>query len=239
MQISTTQVRFSRFVHVAPLWCAAFSLGLIGLGLYFALFDSPAELYQKQTVRIMYVHVPGAWMGLFIYTCMAFSSAAFLVWKRPLYGMVCRASAPIGATFTLLCLISGSFWGKPAWGGWWAWDARLTSMLILLFLYIGYMALANAFDNPARGTKAAAILVLVGWVNIPIIKFSVNWWSSLHQPSSMMKSGGPAIAPDMLRPLLLMAAGFTLYYLVVVLFRIRTEIADAHIRAARLRRIRE
>ena len=239
MQRFTDPVRFLHFARVASPWCAASSLVLISLGLYFALFDSPAELYQKQTVRIMYVHVPSAWMGLFVYTCMAAFSAAFLVWKRPLFGMMCRASAPIGAVFTLLCLVSGSFWGKPAWGGWWAWDARLTSMLILLFLYIGYMALANAFDNPTRGTRAAAILALAGWVNIPIIKFSVDWWSSLHQSSSMMKAGGPAIAPDMLRPLLLMTAGFTLYYLVVLMFRMRAEIAETHIRAARLRRIGE
>ncbi len=229
MQRFANPTRFVRITHFISPWCAALALGLILLGLYFGLLNSSAEMYQKQSVRIMYVHVPAAWMGLFIYSCMAAASVAVLIWKHPVAGMVARASAPIGAAFTLLCLVSGSFWGRTAWGGWWAWDARLTSMLVLLFLYVGYMALANAFDDPARGNKAAAILALVGWINIPIIKFSVDWWSGIHQPSL------GKIAPDMLRPLLLMAAGFTFYYLAVLSFRLRAEFARAKIRSLRIR----
>ncbi len=222
-------VRLSRFF--LP-WCALLAIGFVAAGLYFGLYASSAEMYQKQYVRIMYVHVPSAWMGLFVYSCMALSSLVLLIWKNPVAGMVARASAPIGATFTFLCLISGSFWGRIAWGGWWAWDARLTSMLVLLFLYIGYIALSNAFDDPARGNRAAAVLALIGWINIPIIKFSVEWWTGIHQPSL------GKIGPDMLRALLLMATGFGFYYLTILIFRLRADIARSKIRSLRIRQAR-
>ena len=192
---------------------------------------------QGESVRIMYVHVPAAWMALFCYTSMAAASATALIWKHPLADLAARSTAPIGICFTFLALITGSLWGKPMWGTWWVWDARLTSVLVLFFLYLGYMALVNAFDDPARGAKAAAVLALVGFVNVPIIKFSVDWWNSLHQPSSVLKLGGPSIHPSMLAPLLLMALAFTTYYFWVLLVRLRAEIISTKIRAVRLRQV--
>ncbi len=178
-------------------------------------------------------------MAMFVYGSMAVASAVGLIWKHPLADMIARASAPIGAVFTFLCLLSGSLWGQPMWGTWWVWDARLTSVLILFFLYLGYIALVNAFDDPARGAKPAAILALVGAVNLPVIKFSVDWWNTLHQPASVVKMGGPAIDPSMLWPLLSMAIGFTLFYVCVGIVRLRAEIANARIRNLRLGMVHE
>ena len=206
----------------------------IGAGLYYALFKSPPDYQQSETVRMMYVHVPAAWMALFCYTALAVSCAAALIWKHPLASLAGRATAPIGACFTLLALVTGSLWGKPMWGTWWVWDARLTSVLILFFLYLGYMALNNAFDDPERGHKASAILALVGFINVPIIKFSVDWWNTLHQPASVVKMDGPAIDNSMLIPLLLMALGFKLYFLVVLVIRMRGELTARRVRALRL-----
>jgi len=158
-----------------------------------------------------------------------------LIWKHPLADLAAKATAPIGAGFTFLALVTGSLWGKPMWGAWWVWDARLTSMLVLLFLYLGYMALNNAFDDPARGAKSSSILALVGFVNVPIIKFSVDWWNTLHQPASVVKMGGPSIHASMLTPLLLMGVGFTTYYLWVMLIRIRYEVTNNKIRALQRR----
>ncbi|MDR3440212.1 heme ABC transporter permease [Telmatospirillum sp.] len=230
----------SGFIKVSKLvspWLWTACVLLIGAGLYFALFVSPADYQQGQTVRIMYIHVPSAWLGMFGYSVMALASAAGLVWKNPLADLVAKASAPIGASFTFLCLATGSLWGKPMWGTWWAWDARLTSMLILLFLYFGYIALQNAFDDPGRGARAAAILALAGFVNVPVIKFSVDWWKTLHQPASLMKMSGPALHPSMLTPLLLMVSGFTCFFVAVLIVRVRTEILAAKIRALRLSEI--
>jgi heme exporter protein C len=182
----------------------------------------------------MYIHVPAAWMALFVYTNMAVAAAVGLVWKHPLADLFTKAAAPIGAGFTALCLITGSLWGEPMWGTWWVWDARLTSVLILFFLYLGYMALVNAFDDPTRGAKAGAILVLVGVVNVPIIKFSVDWWNTLHQPASVVRMGGPSIDPSMLWPLLMMGLAFTAYFVTVVLLRVRSEIAARKIQTLRL-----
>jgi heme exporter protein C len=179
----------------------------------------------------MYVHVPAAWMALFIYTMMAVSSASFLIWKHPLADVAAQSAAAIGAGFTALALITGALWGQPMWGTWWVWDARLTSMLILFFLYLGYIALVNAFDEPDRGARAGAILALVGVVNVPIIKFSVDWWNTLHQPASLTRLDAPAIDPSMLIPLLLMAAGFKLYFLSVLVLRMRTHLMARRIRA--------
>jgi heme exporter protein C len=173
-------------------------------------------------------------MALFVYTGMAVASAMALIWKHPLSDIAARASAPIGACFTFMALATGSLWGKPMWGAWWVWDARLTSMLVLLFLYLGYMALVDAFDDPARGAKAAAILVLVGFVNVPIIKFSVDWWNTLHQPASVVKIGGPSIHLSMLAPLLIMVVGFTTFYVAVLIMRMRTEIVTAKLRSLQM-----
>ena len=221
---------FSRWAALI-LGVAAALLLLAGLALGFA---APEDYQQGDTVRIMYIHVPAAWMSLFVYTNMAIAAAVGLVWKHPLADLFTKAAAPIGAGFTALCLITGSLWGEPMWGTWWVWDARLTSVLILFFLYLGYMALVNAFDDPTRGAKAGAILVLVGVVNVPIIKFSVDWWNTLHQPASVVRMGGPSIDPSMLWPLLMMGLAFTAYFVTVVLLRVRSEIAARKIQTLRL-----
>lgn len=227
-------MRLSR--SLAP-WLGAATAVLIAAGIYLALIVSPADYQQGESVRIMYVHVPAAWMAMFCYAVLAGASAVGLIWKHPVADLTAKATAPIGASFTFLALLTGSLWGKPMWGTWWVWDARLTSVLILFFLYLGYMALHAAFDDPARGAKAAAIMALVGIVNVPIIKFSVDWWYTLHQPASVFRAGGPTIDASMLWPLGVMAAGFTTYYLYVVLLRLRAEIVAGKIRALRLRQV--
>ena len=229
--------RFMRLSAALVPWMAGATVIFGAAGLYLGLFQAPADYQQGESVRIMYVHVPAAWMALFCYTSMAAASATALIWKHPLADLAARSTAPIGICFTFLALITGSLWGKPMWGTWWVWDARLTSVLVLFFLYLGYMALVNAFDDPARGAKAAAVLALVGFVNVPIIKFSVDWWNSLHQPASVLKLGGPSIHPSMLAPLLLMALAFTTYYFWVLLVRLRAEILSTKIRAVRLRQV--
>jgi heme exporter protein C len=226
--------RFLRISNVVLPWAAGVTVVLMIVGLYLSLFASPADYQQGDTVRIMYIHVPAAWMALFVYTNMAIAAAVGLVWKHPLADLFTKAAAPIGAGFTALCLITGSLWGEPMWGTWWVWDARLTSVLILFFLYLGYMALVNAFDDPTRGAKAGAILVLVGVVNVPIIKFSVDWWNTLHQPASVVRMGGPSIDPSMLWPRLMMGLAFTAYFVTVVLLRVRSEIAARKIQTLRL-----
>ena len=228
----------NRFLNIArPLvpWIGALTLLCLGVGLYLGLLASPADYQQGDSVRIMYVHVPAAWMAMFCYTSMAASCAVGLIWKHPLADIAARATAPVGAAFTFLALVTGSLWGKPMWGTWWVWDARLTSVLILLFLYIGYMALNNAFDNPQRGAKASAVLALVGFVNVPIIKYSVDWWNTLHQPASVVRMDGPTIHPSMLWPLGLMALGYTLFYLWVLIIRIDSEVTAGKVRAYRQR----
>jgi heme exporter protein C len=229
--------RFMRLSQRAVPWFAWLTVALLAAGLYMALFASPADYQQGEAVRIMYVHVPSAWMAMFCYSSMAVAAAVGLIWKHPLADLAAKATAPIGACFTFLALLTGSLWGKPMWGTWWVWDARLTSVLVLFFLYLGYIALNNAFDDPSRGAKASSILVLVGFVNVPIIKFSVDWWNTLHQPASIARVGGPAIDASMLWPLLMMAAGFTTYYLWVLLVRMQGEIVAGKIRALRLRQV--
>ncbi len=212
-------------------WLSAVTLLCILSGLYLGLFVAPPDYQQGESVRIMYVHVPSAWMALFVYTNIALASAVALIWRHPLADLAAKASSPVGAAFTFLALLTGSLWGKPMWGTWWVWDARLTSMLVLFFLYLGHMALMNAFESPERGRKAAAVLALVGFVNVPIIKFSVDWWNTLHQPASVFRAGGPSIHADMLWPLLLMGAGFTFYYFSLLLVRLKTELIEARARA--------
>jgi len=222
----------NRFLKIADRvmpWAVGIMLLAFGSGLYLAIFVSPPDYQQGETVRIMYIHVPAAWMALFTYTTMAIASAAALIWKHPLAVLSAKAAAPIGAGFTIICLATGSLWGKPMWGTWWVWDARLTSVLVLLFLYLGYMALVNAFDNPERGQKAASLLAIVGAVNVPIIKYSVDWWNTLHQPASVVRLDGPAIHPDMLWPLFIMIIAFKMFLIVTLIIRIKTELAAARL----------
>jgi heme exporter protein C len=227
--------RFLKLISALQPWAAGVSVLCLAAGLYFALIVSPADYQQSETVRIMYVHVPASWMAMFCYSALAIASAVGLIWRHLTAFVVARATAPIGAAFTFLALATGSLWGKPMWGTWWVWDARLTSVLILLFLYLGYIALESAFDDRGRGMRAAAILAIVGAVNVPIIKFSVDWWNTLHQPASVVKFGGPAIHSSMLTPLLLMAVGYTAFYFWVMFVRVRAEFNDARIQARRLR----
>jgi heme exporter protein C len=227
----------NQFLRIAnPLlpWLSGLTVLCMGMGLYLGLFASPKDYQQGETVRIMYIHVPSAWMAMFVYGSMAMAGATALIWRHPLGHMITKASAPIGASFTMICLLTGSLWGKPMWGTWWVWDARLTSVLILFFLYIGYIALVNAFDDSARGQRTASVLVLVGAVNLPIIKFSVDWWNTLHQPASVVRMDGPAVHPSMLWPLLIMSIGFTMFYFVVLILRLRSELAATKIRNIRL-----
>jgi len=207
---------------------------LLAVGLYLALVVVPADYQQGDTVRIMFVHVPSAWMAMFCYTFLAVASAVALIWKHPLADLAAKASAPIGAGFTFLALVTGSLWGKPMWGAWWVWDARLTSVLILFFLYLGYMALWQSIEDDQKAAKAAAVLALVGAVNVPIIKFSVDWWNTLHQPASVLRMDGPAIHPSMLWPLLIMALAFKAYFVALLLARMRMELNLRRIRALRL-----
>ncbi len=226
--------RFMRLSAVVLPWCAGASAGLLGLGLVLSLFVAPPDYQQGEAVRIMFLHVPAAWMALFVYGVMALASAVALVWRHPLADIAAQAAAPLGAAFTFLCLVTGSLWGEPMWGTWWVWDARLTSVLVLFFLYLGYIALVNAFDEPTRGARAGAILALVGVVNLPIIKFSVDWWNTLHQPASVLRLGGPTIDASMLWPLLVMALGFTLLFVTLLMLRMRTALIAAKIRALRM-----
>ncbi len=229
---------FSRLGAKASPWLAGITAVLLTAGVFLALFVSPPDFRQSESVRIMYVHVPAAWMSLFCYTFMAAAGGAALVWRAPLAHMAAEATAPVGAAFTLLALATGSLWGKPMWGAWWVWDARLTSELILLFLYLGFIALNTAFDDPTRGARAAATLAVVGIVMVPIIKYSVDWWSTLHQPASVLRMSGPTIAAEMLVPLLIMAVGYTTFFLYVLLIRMATLLNNARIRALRQRQVR-
>ncbi len=217
---------FYRLAEIITPWLAVLCAILLAVGLYRGLVVAPTDYEQGESYRIIYVHVPSAWMSMFVYMVIAFCSAIYLVWNMKLADIVAQASAPMGAAFTFLALATGSLWGKPMWGTWWEWDARLTSELILLFLYIGYMALRGAFENSAAGAKAAAILALVGVVNIPIIHYSVEWWNTLHQPASITKFDTPSIHISMLIPLLMMALGFKLFYLVNMFSRTRSMILE-------------
>src|SRR5256714_7511160 len=216
--------RFMRLSAKAMPWFGWAAVVVLAVGLVWALVVAPADYQQGDTVRIMYVHVPAAWMALSVYLFIAVASAVALVWRHPLAEVAALAAAPIGAAFTFVCLATGSLWGRPMWGTWWVWDARLTSVLILFFLYLGYIALANAFDDPSRGGRAAAVLALVGVVNLPIIKFSVDWWNTLHQPASVMRIGGPPVAISMLAPLVIMGFGFSFVFFVVLMVCIVTQL---------------
>ena len=191
-------------------------------GLYFALFLSPVDYQQGEMVRVMYIHVPSAWMSLGIYSFMAICSFSSLVWKTRITYLLSISAAPIGATFALITLVTGSLWGKPIWGAWWVWDARLTSMLILFLLYLSYISVTNSGNNILRAEKPASVIALIGFINIPIVKFSVDIWYSLHQPASVFKMSGPSIHSSMLIPLMIMFASFVCFFLLLLLIRTRT-----------------
>lgn len=224
-----TPSRFEKIYRIAlPLSCVAMTICLI-FGLYYGLAASPPDYQQGETVRIMYVHVPSAWMALGCYVAVALAGISFLVWKNPLSELAGIATAYVGACFTAICLATGMLWGKPMWGAWWVWDARLTSVLILFFFYLGYIGLYRAFDDRIRGAKMASILSLIGLINIPIVKFSVDWWNTLHQPASIIRSGGIAIHEDMLIPLLWMFGFYISFTLWVVLLYTKTQLLSSKI----------
>lgn len=227
-------VRFlSLSARILP-WIAAAAVATLAIGFYLA-FQAPPDYQQGETVRIMYIHVPFAWLGLFGYSMMAASSIGILVWRHPLADVAHKAAAPVGATFTALCLITGALWGRPMWGTYWVWDARLTSMLVLLLLYLGLMALRAAIDDPNRAGRAAAVLTLVGFINVPIVKFSVDWWNTLHQPASVFRMGGSTIDSSLLWPLLICAVGFTLVFIALHMLGMRTEILRRRVQALEAR----
>jgi len=200
------------------------------LGLYLS-FTAPADYQQGNTVRIMYIHVPFAWLSMMCWGVMTISALGTLVWRHPLADVALKAAAPIGVVFTGLALATGSIWGKPMWGTWWVWDARLTSVFVLFLMYLGIIALTRAIDDAGRSAKAAAIITLVGAINLPIIKFSVDWWNTLHQPAAVFRLDGPTIDPSMLWPLMIMALGFTLLFFTLHFAVMRTEIWRRRVQA--------
>ena len=216
----------TRFIQIADRsipWLTGIAVLLLAAGLYMG-FTAPEDYQQGVTVRIMYIHVPFAWLAMMCYSVMAVSSIGTLVWKHPLADVSAKAAAPIGAAFTFLSLVTGSIWGKPMWGTWWVWDARLTSVFVLFLMYLGVIALTRAMDDPVKAARAAAIVTLVGFINIPIIKFSVDWWNTLHQPAAVFRMDGPTIHLSLLWPLMTMALGFTVLFFALHLMAMRTEI---------------
>jgi heme exporter protein C len=207
------------------------------LGLYLGLVVAPDDYQQGATVKIMYIHVPAAWMASACYGFMAIMSASFLIWRHTLADVLAREAAPIGAVFTLICLITGMLWGKPTWGAYWVWDARLTSMLILLLLYAGYMGVANSGEHSERVKVASAWIALLGAINLPIIKYSVEWWNSLHQGASIIRTGGSTIHSSMLTPLLLMIAAFLALFVALLLVRADTALKSVKLRRLQIQRI--
>lgn len=215
-------------------WLSGLAALTLLAGLYMVFFKSPPDYQQGETVKIMYVHVPAAWLAMMAYGLIAVSSFGLLVFRHPLADVSAKAAAPIGAAFTLLSLVTGSLWGKPMWGTYWVWDARLTSMLILFFMYLGLMALRSSIEEETLAGKMTAVLSVVGIVILPIIKFSVDWWNTLHQPASIMKAGGPAIHPSILWPLIVMAVGFTLLFFALHMKAMRNEVMRRRVKALQM-----
>jgi heme exporter protein C len=228
--------RFLAFSRVAAPLAAVLALALFAIGLPWGLLFSPADYQQGETVRIMYVHVPAAWWALGVYAFMAAASFTGLVWRHVLADVAARSAAPIGAAYAALCLVTGSLWGAPTWGTWWVWDARLTSMLILFLVYLGYLALLAAVEDQEKGGRLAAVLCLAGLVNLPIVHFSVEWWSTLHQGASVFRADGPSLHPTMLGPLLLMAGAYAAAFAALLLANMRAEIFRRRAEAAAARR---
>jgi heme exporter protein C len=227
--------RFLKIARPATGWLLGVGVLLVLAGTYGGLAVTPPDYLQGETVRILYIHVPSAWLGMAGWASIAAASISQIVWRHPLAAVAGRALAPVGATFAALCLATGSIWGRPTWGTWWDWDGRLTSMLILFFLYLGYIALASAERERGGDGRMAALFGVVGAINLPIIHYSVLWWRTLHQGQSISVSGGSSIAPELLWPLPLTMVGFTAVFAAVTLMRMRTELARTKLEA-RLRR---
>ncbi|MFV0367045.1 MAG: heme ABC transporter permease [Hyphomicrobiaceae bacterium] len=220
-------------------WLSAAAVGVIVYGLYLTFFVAPPDYQQGETVKIMFIHVPSAWLAMMGYLMIAISSFGLLVFRHPLADVSAKAAAPIGAAFTLLALITGSLWGKPMWGTYWVWDARLTSVLILFFLYLGLMALRSSLDDEALAAKQTAVLGLAGVVILPIIKFSVDWWNTLHQPASVVKLDGPAIHSSILVPLMVNAVGLSLLFFALHLKAMRNEVLRRRVKAMRMAEVND
>ena len=203
------------------------------IGSYFALYGSPPDYIQGDSMRIMYVHVPSAWWALMSYSVLAVSCTIWFITRNPIFNLIAKSIAPIGAVFTLIALVTGSIWGKPTWGVWWVWDARLTSMLLLFFLYLAYIFLWQAISNKDLASKISAALAMIGFINVPIIKFSVDWWNTLHQPASISKFSSPSIDESMLIPLFIMA--FASLCFLITMFSVRLRIEFIETRISRLR----
>jgi heme exporter protein C len=229
--------RFLALAERALPWLVAATLCAFAIGLVQTFFVAPDDYQQGATVKIMFVHVPAAWLSMFCWALMSVAALGTLVWRHPLADVAAKSAAPIGAAFTFLCLVTGSLWGRPMWGTYWVWDARLTSVLVLFLMYLGLIALWRTVDDPSRAGRAAAILTLVGAVNLPIIKFSVDWWNTLHQPASVFRLGGPTVDPSILVPLLWMAIAFTLLFVTLHLAAMRNEILRRRIRTLRLMQV--
>jgi heme exporter protein C len=231
--------RFTRLADRLLPWLAATTVLALLVGQYGAWFVAPPDYQQGETIRIKYVHVPAAWMALFGWTMMSISALGTLVFRHPLADVAQKAAAPIGAAFCAVCLITGSLWGKPMWGAFWVWDARLTSMLVLLLMYIGVIALWRAIEDQGQAARAVSIVTLVGAINIPIIKFSVDWWSTLHQPASVLRLDGPTIHSSMLWPLLVMGLAAGLLFATLMALGMRTELMERRLRRLSLATARE
>jgi heme exporter protein C len=225
--------RFLNFINRTLPWLGGLTLIALAFGINQAAI-APDDYQQGATVKIMFLHVPAAWLGMLAWGVMTLAALGTLVWRHPLADVTAKAAAPIGAAFTLMCLVTGSLWGRPMWGTYWVWDARLTSVLVLFLLYLGVIALWRTVEDPSRAARAAAILTLVGAIDLPIIKFSVDWWNTLHQPASVFRLGAPTIDPSILIPLLIMAVAFTLLFFALLLAAMRNEILRRRVRTLRL-----
>jgi len=226
--------RFLNFAGRALPWLGGLTVLAFALGINQAIV-APDDYQQGATVKIMFLHVPAAWLGMLGWGVMTIAALGTLVWRHPLADVTAKAAAPIGAAFTLMCLVTGSLWGRPMWGTYWVWDARLTSVLVLFLLYLGAIALWRTVEDPTRAARAAAILTLVGAIDLPIIKFSVDWWNTLHQPASVFRLGAPTIDRSILIPLLIMAIAFTLLFFTLLVAAMRNEILRRRVRTLRLR----
>src|SRR5258707_13227789 len=226
--------RFLRLTERLLPWLAGATAVAFAIGLYLAFFVAPDDYQQGATVKIMFIHVPAAWLGMWCWGLMSIAALGTLVWRHPLADVAAKAAAPLGAGFTFLCLVAGSLWGRPTWGTYWVWDGRLTSVLVLFLMYLGVIPLGRTSDDPARAARAVAILTLVGAINLPIIKFSVDWWTTLHQPSSVLRLGGPAMHPSILVPLLVMGLAFFLLFFTLHLAAMRNEIMRRRVRTLML-----
>jgi len=222
--------RFLALTQRMMRWLALATAIAFAAGLYLSWF-APDDYQQGATVKIMFIHVPNAWLSMAVWAVMSIASIGTLVWRHPLADVAAKAAAPLGAAFTFLALVTGSLWGRPMWGTYWVWDARLTSVLVLFLMYLGIIALWRTVDDPSRAGRAAAILTLVGAINLPVIKFSVDWWNTLHQPASVVRLGGPSIDPSILTPLLVMAVAFLLLFVTLHLAAMRNEILRRRVRA--------